>query len=403
MKVLRAFKTEIDPNNIQRTLLLKHAGAARYAYNWGLSRKIETYKATGKSPSAIDLHRELNRLKRESADQGGVPWMYEVSKWAPQEALRSLDVAFRNFFRRCKNGDAKKGFPRFKSRKRGVGGFRLMGPIHVSEDRIQLPRIGTVRLKERGYLPSGDSTSVSITETAGRWFVSVTSEKTPSAVAPSQGVVGIDVGIAHLATLSTGEVFENPRALRSVECLMRVRSKALSRKVNGSSNRRKAVHRIARLHYRILCIRKDAAHKASTSITKRFGTIVVESLNVKGMMRNRRLSKALSDAAIGEFLRQIKYKAAWCGDTLIEAPPFFPSSKTCSGCGHILDGLSLSTRKWTCPLCGRVHDRDVNAAVNLAKLAGSSPASACCPGSTDRRCPVKLSVGQEPNATYPPG
>jgi putative transposase len=403
MKVLRAFRTEIDPNNVERTLLLKHAGAARWAYNWGLNRKIEAYKVTGKSPSAIDLHRELNRLKKIPVDQGGVPWMYEISKSAPQEALRSLDVAFKNFFRRCKKGDAKKGFPKFKSKRRRIGGFHLTGSIHVFGDRIRLPRIGTVRLKERGYLPLGNPTSVSVTETAGHWFVSVASETSPTITATSQDIVGIDVGITHLATLSTGEVFENPRALRSVECLMRIRSKALSRKVRGSNNRRKAVQCVARLHYRISCMRKDSLHKASTSITKRFGTIVVESLNVKGMMRNRRLSKALSDAAISEFLRQVKYKVSWCGDTLIEAPPFFPSSKTCSDCGHVLDELPLSIRTWTCPSCGRAHDRDVNAAVNLVKLAGSSSVSACCPRSTGRRDPAKLLVGQEPNAACPSG
>src|SRR5471030_353236 len=170
---LRAYKTQLDPNNVLRTQLLQHAGAKRWAYNWGLRRKIEEYEKTGKSPSATALHRELNRLKKAPPTQGGVPWMYEVSKCAPQEALRDLDLAFVNFFRRVKEG-GKPGFPRFKSKKRGIGGFRLTGTLKVFERHIQLPRLGRIRLKERGYLPFDEPTvhilSATVTESSGRWF-----------------------------------------------------------------------------------------------------------------------------------------------------------------------------------------------------------------------------------------
>ncbi len=153
MKILRAYKTELDPNNEQKTALLRHAGAARWAFNFGLRRKMESYKVTGKSPAAIDLHRELNVLKKKSIEDGGVPWMYEVSKCAPQEALRNLDRAYANFFRRCKQGAKRKGFPKFKSRKRGIGSFTLTGAIRIAESLVQLPRLGDLRLKEHGYLP----------------------------------------------------------------------------------------------------------------------------------------------------------------------------------------------------------------------------------------------------------
>ena len=150
MKIIRAYKTELDPNNAQRSALLRHAGAARWAYNFGLRRKIDAYKETGKSPSAVDLHKELNLLKKISEENGGVPWMYEVSKAAPQEALRNLDKAFQNFFRRCKGKTKVKGFPKFKSRKRGIGSFTLTGSLQSGEADVKITRLGKLRLKERG-------------------------------------------------------------------------------------------------------------------------------------------------------------------------------------------------------------------------------------------------------------
>ena len=150
MRILRAYKAELDPTCKQVEIFLQHAGCARYAYNWGLRKKIDAYKATGKSPSAIDLHRELNQLKKLPVEDGGVPWMYESSKCAPQEALRNLDTAYKGFFRRCKSGSKAKGFPRFKSRKNGIGGFRLTGSIRATERTVQLPVLGELRLEEHG-------------------------------------------------------------------------------------------------------------------------------------------------------------------------------------------------------------------------------------------------------------
>jgi putative transposase len=216
IRIIRGYKTELDLNNRQRTACAKHAGAARYAYNWGLRRKIDAYEATGTSPTAIDLHRELNALKRTE-----LGWMYEVSKCAPQEALRNLDRAFAHFFRRVelkKQGKLKGpvGFPRFKSRKRGLGSFRLTGSIHIFEDSIQLPRLGRLRLKERGYLPTSgvNILSATVSERAGRWFVSVQVEEEVPAPTPAKGeAIGVDLGVRTLATRSDGIVYENPKAL----------------------------------------------------------------------------------------------------------------------------------------------------------------------------------------------
>jgi putative transposase len=239
LRVLRAYKTELDPNNATRTLLRKHAGARRWAYNWGLRRKIEDYEKTGKSPSAKALHRELNRLKKADPREGGVPWMYDVSKCAPQEALRDLDLAYEHFFRRLKEGQ-KPGFPRFKSKKKGLGGFRLTGTIRVFERHLELPRLGRIRLKERGYLPLGSPEirilSAQVTERAGRWYVSLQVEEEIQIPEPPLEAGGVDLGLSALATLSDGTPFENPKALAQAERKLRRLQRALSRKKNRHPN-----------------------------------------------------------------------------------------------------------------------------------------------------------------------
>jgi putative transposase len=394
---MRAYRTELDLTNKQRTACLQHAGAARVAYNWGLRRKIESYETTGKSPTAVDLHRELNALKHVPKAEGGFPWMYEISKCAPQEALRNLDRAFDGFFRRCKTGAKRKGYPKFKNRKCGIGTFTLTGAIRVAEKAIRLPRLGVLRLKERGYLPHAAKViAATVSERAGRWFVSIRTDE-PEPVRPTgTEILGVDVGIKSLAVLSDGTVFENPRALRKAEARLRHLQRAVNRKQKGSANRRKAIARLARQHYRVSCVRNDAIHKATSAIAKRAAVLGIESLNVAGMLRNHCLAKSLSDAALSEFLRQIGYKMKWRQGTVVAADPFYPSSKTCSDCGHVLDSLPLSVREWDCQKCHAHHDRDENAGRNLRNMAASSAVTAC--GGTRRSAaPVK----QEPDATCP--
>ena len=261
MKVKRGYKTELDLNDRQRTACKRHAGVARFAYNWGLQRKLEAYEAGERSPSAIALHRELNALKKTE-----LTWMYEVSKCAPQEALRDLDRAFDNFFRRVelkKQGKlkGKVGFPRFKSRKHCPGSFRLSGSIHIFEDSIQLPRLGRLRLKERGYLPASGAKilSATVSEKAGRWFVSLQAEEEMADPTPAQGEpVGVDLGVKAMATCSDGREFENPNALRKAQCKLKRLQRELARRQKGGKNREKTRQKIASLHYRIANIRKDA-------------------------------------------------------------------------------------------------------------------------------------------------
>ena len=370
MLVARGYKTELDPNNKQRTLLTKNAGAARYAYNWALNIKREAMQKREKIPNAIELHRRLNELK-----QTEIGWMYEVSKCSPQEALRNCDNAFANFFRKCKQKiKGKKGFPKFKSKKNGLGSFRLTGTIKVFDKAVQLPRIGKIRLKERDYLPNDKKIlSVCVSEKAGRWFVSlqVEEEITPPESKP-QVKVGVDLGIKQLAITSDCEVFDNPKVLRTNLKKLQRLARQVSRKVKGSANRKKAAKKLAQLHYKIACIRKDAIHKITTHLTKTKSEIVLEDLNVSGMLKNRRLSRAISDVGLFEFRRQIGYKGTWYGCGVKFADRFYPSSKRCSQCGAMKTDLKLSDRIYKCQSCDAEMDRDWNAAMNLAAYTVSS-------------------------------
>jgi IS605 OrfB family transposase len=271
VQITRGYRTELDLNNKQITDCKKHAGSARYAYNWGLKRKQEVYQTTGKRISAMELHRELNQLKQRE-----LPWMYEVSKCAPQEALRDLDVAFTNFFRQVqlkKEGKWKglPGYPTFKTKRKGFGSFRLTGSIHVYEQTIDLPRLGRLRLKECGYVPTSgvNVLSATVSEEAGRWFVSVqVEEEVPDPPAGMSEPIGVDVGIKRLAQCSDGRVVENPKALRAEITRIKRLHRRLSRKTKGSKNRAKARMKLARKYARVAHIRRDALHKATSLLTR---------------------------------------------------------------------------------------------------------------------------------------
>ncbi len=411
----RAYKTELALNNAQLTACRKHAGAARWAYNRGLARKQEAYHATGTSPSAIDLHRELNVLKKTD-----LPWMYEVSKCAPQEALRNLDTAFAHFFRRVKlkqqgKWKGKLGYPRPKSKKQGLGSFRLTGSIVVFPDAIQLPRLGRVRLKERGYLPVTSTAGVkllsaTVSEQAGHWYVSVLVEQEQSVPENTGPIVGVDLGVKRLATLSDGTVIANPKPLkRRLKKLKRLH-RALSRKVKGSKNRRKAAKRLARFYRKVANQRQNTLHQVTTSLAKTKSVVVLEDLYVAGMLKTHHLAQAIGDVGFAEFRRQLLYKAAWYGSRVVLADRWEPSSKTCSDCGWVDDELTLEDRTFRCrnpqrPECSLVLDRDLNAAINLSKLADSSPESLNASGEGSagqgRVAPVELpSVKQELNTGY---
>lgn len=380
MIVRRCYRTELDLNNKQRTACLQHAGAARYAYNFGLSRKIAAYRAGQKVPNAIGLHRELNKLKKIE-----LSWLYSVSKCAPQEALRHIDTAYDNFFRRLKRKKqgkykGKLGFPKFKSRYKAIGSCRFAGIIHVYEDAIQLPRLGRLRLKEHGYLPvSGvHILSATVSEQAGRWYVSIqVEEEQKQQPTRATAAIGIDLGITTLATCSDGTTFANPRSLKhKLKKLKRIQ-RAYSRKQKGSKNREKSRKKIAVLHARIANIRKDSLHKFTTYACKNHAHITIEDLCVAGMLKNHHLAQAIADTSMGEIKRQLQYKAEKFGTRVLVIDRFYPSSKTCSNCGWINEKLDLSQRVFICLECGYVADRDYNAAKNILAASSVESLNAC--------------------------
>jgi putative transposase len=386
MLVQRAYKTELDLNDAQVSACKQHAGAARFAYNWGLARRQEVYHTTGQSIWAMELHRELNARKHE--DLG---WLYAVSKCAPQEGLRNLDTAFRHFFRRCqlkKEGQwkGKLGYPKLKSKKQGLGSFRLTGSIVVLQSAIQLPRLGRVRLKESGYLPTSGVKilSATVSEEAGHWYVSVQVAEERELPVNTGPVVGVDLGLKALATLSDGTVIPNPRHLKHKLRKIKRLHRRVSRRKKGSKNRKKAVQQLRKQYRKVRHQRQNTLHQVTTQLAKTKSVIVLEHLNVQGMLKNHRLAQAIGDVGWYEFRRQLTYKAAWYGSRMVLADRWEPSSKTCSACGWYNANLTLKDRTFHCEQCGLVLDRDLNAARNLAKLAESSSDSlnACGVGSS---------------------
>jgi len=368
----RAHRIRLDPNNVQATYLARCAGTARFAYNWALAEWKRQYEACKLDPALPKpnegaLRRQLNAIKREM-----FPWMLEVTKNAPQMAIQQLGCAFENFFK----GRAR--YPRFRRKGRDDRFSLTNDQFSVEEKRIRIPKLGWLRMCESLRF-AGRIVSASIERVADRWYASIVVDTNASFLPPAenQGAVGMDLGVTALATLSTGEVVVGPKALRSLLARVKRLARSLSRKVKGSHNYIKAKIKLARLHARIADIRRDGLHKLTTSITRRFQIIGIEDLNVKGMLGNHCLARSIADMGFGELRRQLEYKAAWHGGQVVVVDRWYPSSKTCSCCGHLLDALDLQVRQWHCPDCGALHDRDVNAATNLRNMAVSSTVAAC--------------------------
>jgi putative transposase len=359
--MLLGFKTELKLNNNQRTVLLKHCGVSRHAWNWGLALTraiLENNKinldSKIKFPSAIDLHKYLVALVKPEN-----PWYYECSKSAPQSALRDLSTAWKRCFKKIS------GQPRFKKKGKNDS-FTLEGICKTIDNfTIQVPRIGKLKTYEK--LPQLDKIkSVTISRQADRWFISFKIE-TQIQKNSHTTVVGVDLGVKALATLSTGEVIEGAKSYRKNKTKLS-RLQWLNRnKIIGSKNWRRASLKIARLHRKIANIRKDTIHKLTSLLAKNHGTIVIEDLNVSGMMKNHKLAGAIADMGFHEVRKQLEYKCKLYGSKLVVVDRWFPSSKTCSNCGHKKETLSLSERVFECESCNFTIDRDLNAAINLSK------------------------------------
>ena len=381
MTTIRGHIIALDPNNTQATHLKKACGVARFAYNWALSEWQKQYEQDKQyretcqklgltldetklhKPTQGKLRKQLNAIKREQ-----FPFMLEITKCSPQLAIMQLGDAFKRFFK----GESK--YPQY--RKKGFNDrfslsndqFKLKSKNN--KPHIQIPNLGLVRMTEH-LRYNGKILSAKVFTKGGKWFVSIAVEldDTQKPLPKTGKSVGLDLGITDLATLSDSTKIQAPKPLKNKLKKLQRLSKQLSRKQKGSNNREKAKTKPSRLHLNIRNIRADFLHKLTTDLVKRFDVICLENLNVKGMVQNRKLSRAISDLGFYEFKRQLIYKANQWGKTVKEVDRFYPSSKTCHCCNHKVDELPLNIRNWICPNCNVSHDRDINASVNILNHA----------------------------------
>jgi putative transposase len=353
----RAIKTKLKLNNRQSTLVAQHAGFRRWVWNWALRLWEEAYKA-GLKPNAANLKKLFTNYVKPQYE-----WMSYLSSRVYQYAFQHLADAFNRFFKKLGK------YPKFK--KKGLDdSFTLDAtprPIKLGGLTHKLPVIGWVQTHE--VLPDCQAKKVSISREADGWYLSFHQEFEPQKTPKTRDVVGVDLGVNSLATLSSGLVFPNLKPYRTALKRLQRLQRSVSQKVKGSNNRNKAIALLARQHHRVANIRKDSLHKLTSYLAKNHGTVVIEDLCVTGMLNNHRLAQSISDVAFGEFRRQLEYKCEWYGAKLVVVDRFFPSSQLCSNCGH-QKKMPLHVRTYECPECGLSLDRDFNASINLEKAAG---------------------------------
>lgn len=355
--MILSHKIELDTTCKQRRYFASAAGCARLVWNQALAEWDRQYQA-GEKPNGMKLKKEFNAKKYEL-----FPWMKTVHRDAHSQPFANLDKAFRSWFK----GASKR--PTFKKKGKCRDSFAVANDkFRLDGESVVLPKIGRVRLTEPLRF-TGKIVGAVVSRTADRWFIAIQVDVGEySKARSSDDLVGVDLGIKVAATLSTGEQLQGPKPLKAQLKKLARANRELSRRQKGSSNRRKTKMRLAKIHARISNIRKDWIHKLTTNLCRKNQTVVIENLSVKGMLNNRRLARSISDMGFGEFSRQLQYKSAIYSTNLIIADRWFPSSKTCSGCGVIKEGLKLRDRTYECDSCGLSIDRDLNAAINLRAL-----------------------------------
>lgn len=353
----KAYKFKLKPNRSQVQQFEQFCGNTRFVYNALLAWSSDTYKETGQNTvGRSPMCSKITSLKKEHE------WLKRSHVHTLQSAADDLISAYQRFFK------GLGGYPRFKSKKRHRSSFRYKSGVKIQGSKIYLPKIGWVSFRKSQEV-QGQIKTATVSQSPSGWFVSISCIVDVDPLPVVEHEVGIDLGLTHFATLSTGEQIDNPKHYRSKERKLRRLSRALSRKMKGSANRSKAKRKLAKHHEKVANTRKDFLHKQSTRLIRENQTIGLEDLNVKGMLKNRRLAKSISDVSWSEFVRQLEYKAAWYGREVFKVGRFFPSSKTTSCCNEYLPDLKLSDRIISCPACGRVWDRDVNAAINILNVA----------------------------------
>ena len=360
----KAFKFRLYPNKKQEEQLAKTFGCIRFVYNYYLNKRIELYKTEQRSMNYNDCSADLTKLKQE------LVWLKEIDKFALQNSLKDLDKAYQNFFREVKKGNKEQGFPKFKSKHNNKHSYRTTftnNNIEIKNNKIKLPKLELVKFAKSREI-QGRILNCTIMKTcSGKYFISICcTDVKIEKHDDNKNIIGIDLGIKDFAICSNGETIANPKYLSKLEKKLKREQRKLSKKKKGSKNRNKQRVKLNIVHEKIANQRNDFLHKTSTKLIRENQIICFEDLNVKGMVKNHKLAKAISDVSWSEFVRQNNYKALWHDRIIQKIDSFFPSSQLCSVCGYKnIEVKDLSIREWKCPECNTIHNRDINAAINI--------------------------------------
>jgi putative transposase len=364
----KSYKFRFYPSQEQETLLKKTIGCTRFIYNYFLSLKQEKYNQDKTTISYNKTSKLLTELRKTEE----YLFLKEVNYVSLQQSLRHLDKAYNNFFKR------KTKFPNFKKKSNGGTSHFVKGAFSFRNNKLKIAKCKhPLNVVWDRKLPKDvEPSSISIRLTpSNQWYVSILVDEKINLLEPLTNSIGLDFGLKYLIITSNGDKVENIKTTKKYKQKLKNAQKKLSKKVKGSRNREKARIKVAKIHKKITDTRLDYIHKVTTTLIRKNQTIVVETLKVKNMMKNHKLSNSIADASWGELVRQLEYKALWYGRELIKIDTWYPSSKTCSNCGHKVDKLALTIREWKCPSCGIIHDRDINAAKNI--LAARHAVTVC--------------------------